>query len=127
MTTDRGGLETYVGLAKNFKKRYRKHKKCLDDENAEGHTCLTTQYWKEKNAGNNPVVSWKYLEKNVPTYNPVTKTCRLCLREKFYIVLRPNLATLNSRQEIFGHCRHMRFELIKEEKVKRIKKKRTPG
>ena len=57
MTTDRGGLETYVGLAKNFKKRYRKHKKCLDDENAEGHTCLTTHYWKEKNAGNNPVVS----------------------------------------------------------------------
>ena len=118
-----------MGLAKNFKKRYGKHKKCLDDEFAEGHTCLTTHYWKEKNAGNNPVVTWKYLERNVPDYNPVAKTCRLCLREKFNIVLRPSLASLNSRQEIFGHCRHMRFKLIKEEKVEKInkKRKRPPG
>ena len=122
MTTNDGKVETYVGLAKNFKKRYRKHKTCLEDEFAEGHTCLTTQFWKRKNAGKNPVVTWKYLERNVPTYNPVAKRCKLCLREKFNIVLRPNLASLNSRQEIFGHCRHMEFELIR-----RSKPRRTPG
>ena len=126
VATNKGGVETYVGLAKNFKKRYGKHKACLDDEFAEGQTCMTTHFWKEKNAGNNPVVTWKYLERNVPTYNPVAKTCRLCLREKFNIVLRPNLASLNSRQEMFSHCRHMRFMLIKEEKVETIKKKKRP-
>ena len=124
MTTNGGRVQTYVGLAKNFKKRYRKHKTCLEDEFAEGHTRLTTQFWIEKNAGNNPVVTWKYLERNVPTFNPVTKKCRLCLREKFTIVLRPDLATLNSRQEIFGHCRHMNFELIRKHQAK---PRRPPG
>merc|ERR1712030_67257 len=30
--TNNGKLETYTGLAKNFKKRYGKHKKCLGDK-----------------------------------------------------------------------------------------------
>ena len=109
---DNGQVETYVGLAKNFKKRYGKHKKTLEVEPVDGKTCLSTFYWKEKHLGNNPVVTWKYLEKNIPTFNPVTKLCKLCIREKFYIVLRPRLATLNSRQEIFAHCRHIESELI---------------
>ena len=57
-------------------------------------------------------VTWRYVEKNVPVFNPISNKCRLCLREKFNIVLRPNMATLNSRQEIFAHCRHLLPELI---------------
>ena len=110
--TSTKSVETYVGLAKNFKKRYRKHKTCLEDEGADGHTTLTTYFWKEKNAGRNPVVAWRYLERNIPTFNPVKRACRLCLREKFTIVLMTEKASLNSRQEIFGHCRHLWSELI---------------
>ena len=124
INSDNRAAETYVGLAKNFKTRYRKHKTCLGDEFAEGQTSLTNHFWREKNAGRNPTITWKYLEKNVPTFNPVTRKCRLCLREKFNIVLRPDLASLNSRQEIFGHCRHMTFELIRES---RIKPRRPPS
>ena len=113
VTSNTGRVGTYVGLAKNFKKRYPKHKKCLLDETAEGGTALTTYYWLEKNAGRDPQVTWKFLEKNIPIFNPVTNKCRLCLREKFNIVLKPNLATLNSRQEIFAHCRHLQSELLK--------------
>ena len=102
-----------MGLAKNFKKRYPKHKKCLLDESAEGGTALTNYYWLEKNAGRDPQVTWKFLEKNIPIFNSVTNKCRLCLREKFNIVLKPNLATLNSRQEIFAHCKHIQSELLK--------------
>ena len=51
VTTATGRVETYVGLAKNFKKRYPKHKKCMLDESAEGQTALTKYYWQEKNAG----------------------------------------------------------------------------
>ena len=40
----------------------------------------------KKNAGRSPEVSWKMLERNVPVFNPITNKCRLCLREKFYIV-----------------------------------------
>ena len=46
--------QTSVGLAKNFKRRYPKHKKCLLDETAEGGTSLSKYYWQEKNAGRDP-------------------------------------------------------------------------
>ena len=112
MTLDTGKVGTYVGLAKNFKRRYPKHKKCLLDETAEGGTALSTYYWQEQNAGRNPKVNWKFLGENVPIFNPISNRCRLCLREKYNIVLKPNLASLNSRQEIFAHCRHLQSELL---------------
>ena len=37
----------YKGLPRNFKKRYRKHKTCLEDKGADGHTTLTTYFWKD--------------------------------------------------------------------------------
>ena len=109
---NQGGEETYVGLAKNFKKRYGKHKSTLTVYKPDGNTTLSTHFWQEKEAGRDPKVKWKILEKNIPTYNPVTKICRLCIREKFNIVMNPHLATLNSRQEIFAHCRHKEPKLI---------------
>ena len=112
VTSATGRVETYVGLAKNFKRRYPKHKKCVLDETAEGGTALSNHYWLEKNAGRDPKVSWKFLEKNVPVFYPITLKCRLCLREKINIVLKPELASLNSRQEIFAHCRHKQWELL---------------
>ena len=102
----------YVGEAKNFKKRWYKHKTTLTDEFAEGSTTLSTYYWKEKNAGRNPSVSWQFLETNVPLFNPVSARCMLCIREKYTILLKPHLATLNSRNELFGFCRHKWSELI---------------
>ena len=112
VTSATGRVETYVGLAKNFKRRYPKHKKCLLDESAEGGTALSKYFWQEENAGRDPQVTWKFLEKNVPIFNPITNKCKLCLREKFNIVLRPNLASLNSRQEIFAHCKYLQSELV---------------
>ena len=93
VTSVGGGVESYIGLAKNFKKRYPKHKKTLLDESADGQTSMSKYYWKEKRAGRDPKVTWRFLEKNVPVYNPVTNKCRLCLREKFNIVLRTSWAT----------------------------------
>ena len=107
----RGEEETYIGLAKNFKKRYYGHTKTFK-EKPEKSTTLSTHFWKEREKGGEPVVAWKILEKNIPTFNPVSGKCQLCLREKFNIVLNPHLGTLNSRQEIFSHCRHKRFMLI---------------
>ena len=113
MVSSAGGrVEKYVGLAKIFKKRYPKHKKTLLDESAEGQTSMSKYFWKEMHAGRAPKVTWKFLERNIPVFSPITNKCRLCLREKFNIILRPSEATLNSRQEIFGHCRHLQSELI---------------
>ena len=112
ISSDGGKVNNYVGLAKNFKKRWGKHKSTLGDSEADGQTTMSKYYWKEKNAGRDPKLSWKYLEKNIPTFNPITAKCRLCLREKFNIVLKPELASLNKRTEVFAHCRHIRFKLI---------------
>ena len=105
-------VKTYVGLAKDFKKRYYKHKKSITEPTEKNSTTLSTHFLKQQAAGKEPQMTWKFLETNLPTYNPVRNSCRLCLREKYIIVLKPHLATLNSRSEIFSACRHKRFELL---------------
>ena len=112
--TSDGRKESYVGLARNFKKRWPKHKSTLKSRTADGQTTLSTYVWKKTDEGLNPTVQWRYLEKNVPDFNPITETCKLCTREKYQIVLNPSVASLNSRMEIFGHCRHRATYLFGE-------------
>ena len=107
-----GNEETYVGLAKHFKKRWYKHKRSFEKPTPENSTTLSTYYLKEMNEGRNPIIEWTILEKNIPDYNPITKRCQLCIREKFNIIFKPELCSLNSRQELFAHCRHIKTKLI---------------
>ena len=110
--TNTGGEESYIGLAKNFKKRFRQHKASITNKKSEGVTTLSSHFWKVKESGGDPTIEWKILEKNIPTFNPVQGSCRLCLREKYNIVINSSQATLNSRTEIFSHCRHIPSKLI---------------
>ena len=107
-----GEKETYVGLAANFKKRFYKHRKSMEVQSSDNSTTLSTHFWNEMEAGMEPKVTWKILEKNIPAFNPITGKCQLCIREKFTIVLRPELATLNLRHEIFSSCRHKEGKLL---------------
>ena len=101
-----------MGLAKNFKKRFPKHRTTLRDRYAEGQTTLSRYVHLKRDQGLNPIVTWKYLETNIPDFNPVTGICKLCTREKFQIVLNPSVATINHRTEIFSFCRHKPLYLI---------------
>ena len=113
VTSDGGrNIQTYVGLAKNFKNRYSKHKTSMTKPTPKNSTTLSTHFLKEKRGGYQPKVSWKFLESNLPTFNPVTGNCRLCLREKFHISFSPEMCTLNLRSELFSSCRHKRSELL---------------
>ena len=114
-TTD-GQTESY-GLARNFKKRWPKHKTTLKDRNADGQTTLSKYVWKKRDEGLDPKVKWKFLEKNIPDFNPITGTCKLCTREKYQIALNPNVATLNLRTEIFSHCRHKATFIIGDPQI----------
>ena len=113
VTNTRGQEKTYIGLASNFKSRFYKHKASMEDQTPENSTTLSTYFWNEVEAGRAPSVKWKILENNIPTYNPVTNKCQLCIREKYQIIFNPSSATLNSRQEVFSHCRHLRGKLLK--------------
>ena len=85
----------------------------METENPENTTTLSAHFWKELKEGRNPKITWKIVEKNIPTYNPVIAKCQLCIREKFRISFNPKEATLNSRHELFAHCRHIRRKLLK--------------
>ena len=41
------------------------------------------------------------------------KTCNLCLKEKFLIICRPELSTLNKRNELVSSCRHRNKALLR--------------
>ena len=113
ITSDNGkNTQSYVGLAKKFKSRYSKHKGSIENPSPQNSTTLSTHFLKEQEAGKNPTISWKFLRTNIPTFNPVTGVCKLCICEKFTIVFKPEIATLNSRNEIFSACRHKKTELL---------------
>ena len=97
---------TYTGLTSNtFKKRFYKHRTSFEKENYENPTTLSTHVWDLKSKNKDFDIKWSVIDR-AKDYNPATKKCRLCLKEKFYIIFQPDGATLNLRSELFSSCRH---------------------
>ena len=82
VTTDDGRAESYVGLAKNFKRRFPKHKSTLGDRNADGQTTLSKYVWRKRVEGLNPKVAWTFLERQ--NYQTLTRLPKFayCAPEK---------------------------------------------
>ena len=60
-------------------------------------------------------IVWEIVTR-APTYSPVTKSFRLCLMEKFYIMYESSKATLNVKSEFFSGCLHKKKLLLKNER-----------
>ena len=75
------------------------------------NTALSAHVWDLKDKDSNFNIKWDFLE-TAPTCNPVTKKCRLCLKEKYHILYNNTKSTLNRRQEIFNTCRHRKQRLL---------------
>ena len=45
-------------------------------------------------------------------FNPSNGQCRLCNKEKYFIMFRPEGATLNARSEFYSICRHKAKHLM---------------
>jgi hypothetical protein len=73
-------------------------------------TTLSKYVWELKRENAPYEISWKKLVKG-RVFNPVTKTCQLCLKEKYLIMFSPEGATLNKRTELYSTCRH-RLKLL---------------
>ena len=118
---DQGGREEVgksVGCTTDFKTRWRHHHKSFNNGDYKHETVLSTHIWDCKTRGSTYSVSWKILDRGQP-FNPVTKICKLCVRERFYILRKPHLATLNHRQEIGTFCPHVRTSLLRN--IKKVK------
>ena len=108
--TSQGRVEHYTGLTGGtFKKRWDKHQS--DIRLKRKKTTLSRYVLKLEEEGKQYSTKWEILDR-APTFNPVTKKCRLCLKEIYYIMFRPDSASLNSRNELFNTCRHKRTDLL---------------
>ena len=106
------GVEHYTGLTGNtFKKRYNKHESDFRNNSGKNNTRLSTHIWKLKEENKPYDIDWEILDR-AGTHNPVSKKCRLCLKEIYYIMFRPDSASLNSRNELFNTCRHRKQKLL---------------
>ncbi len=105
--TDNGEPEqTYVGLTANsFKTRYANHKASFKNEKKKSNTELSKYIWKLKENNIEYQITWRIL-KRARAYNPASDRCNLCLWEKFFIIYKPQLSTLNKRNELVTACRH---------------------
>ena len=50
-------------------------------------------------------IKWQKI-KQARSYSNVTKRCNLCLWEKYFIICKPEMSTLNIRSELISNCRH---------------------
>lgn len=112
-TSDDNSKETYIGLTKNeFKERYNGHKSTFNNKNKRHSTELSKHIWSLKEQQKDFKIEWTIL-REAKSYNNRTKRCQLCTMEKFYIIYKPELGTLNKRNELVSACRHKAAFLYK--------------
>ena len=56
-------------------------------------------------------IKWKIIDRG-KRFNPSTRKCNLCLKEKYHIIFQPSSASLNKRSELFSTCRHRLQQLL---------------
>ena len=79
-------------------------------------TALSTYIWKLKdNFYHHYTIKWDIIAR-ANTYSTSSKICNLCNKERYYLVYRKDLCTLNSQDEIIRKCRHRRGNLIGQAK-----------
>ena len=114
---DSNTVDFYTGLTGgSFKGRYNQHQHDFRHQAKEHSTCLSKHIWGLKREDTPYTVDWKILSRG-KVFNPVTQKCRLCLKEKFFIMFHPETATLNDRSELYNTCRHRLSKLLKKTKT----------
>ena len=95
----------YIGLTeKSFKERWYSHKHDFRTHNKRNSTELSKHIWKLKDDGTQPITLWEIIDQ-APSYRAGSKTCNLCLTEKFHIITS-ELKLVNKRSELISKCRH---------------------
>ena len=105
--------ETYIGLYDTtFKLRYRNHICSFRNEWYRNATELSKHVWNLKDENIKFDIKWRKV-KQARSYSNITKKCNLRLWEKYFITCKPEMSTLNNRNELTSCCRHSRKFLLK--------------
>lgn len=76
-------------------------------------TELSKHIWNLKDASKTFNTKWKIIKKCKP-YSNSSKKCNLCLSEKFTIICKKHLCSLNKRNELASPCPHRKQTYINE-------------
>ena len=114
---DNNHKEYYTGqTGDTFKRRLYGHNETFNKRKLNNKSKLSKYIWFLKDNGVQCTLKWKVVDR-AKSFNPVTGVCRLCLMEKYYILFHPEGATLNSRDEIYGFCKHKSKFLLSKTKT----------
>ena len=81
--------ENYIGLTDTtFKERHRNHNFFLQKFEIKTETELSVHLWKLKEQKIKYTIKWKIIDKG-KSFNPVSKICQLCTKEKYYLIFQP--------------------------------------
>ena len=111
---DTGKTEYYTGLSEpSWKLRWNNHKTNFKNDTKANRTatCLSKYVWKLKDKKIQYSMKFKQLAR-APSFNPTNNICRLCLTEKYFILFKPESATINHRDEFWSSCRHKTKHLL---------------
>ena len=115
--TTQTSSESYVGLATNFKGRYRNHTASFRYQNKRNETELSKHIWTLKDNNKPFTIKWRIIKQCRP-YNNISNKCNLCLFEKFVIICKKNLCSLRIRNELPSSCPHRNRYLLKNFVIK---------
>ena len=91
----------YVGLTENtFKTRLTNHKTSFNNPSKRMSTKLSRDMYGTLKT----VALTSGSPRREAGYNPSSKRCNLCLWEKYFIICKPHLATLNKYDELVSSC-----------------------
>ena len=98
---------TYIGMSgSKFIERYRNHKSAFNRK--ETDTELSKHIFKLRREKCKFEVKFKIIDR-APKFTPPAKSCRLCTLERYYLIFRKDLHTLNKNLEFADECAHKRF------------------
>ena len=110
---DNNTSETYIELTENpFKTRYRNHTASFRHTKHRNSTELSKHVWSLKDNNIDYSISWRIISSS-SSYNSSSKRCNLCLKEKFLIICRPDLSSLNKRNELVSSWCHRNKALLR--------------
>ena len=114
--TTQTSSESYVGLATNFKDPYRNHTASFQHESERNETELSKHIWTLQDTNKPFSIKWRIIKQCRP-YNNINK-CNLCLFEKFVIICKKNLCSLNKQNELASSRPHRNTYLLKNFVIK---------
>ena len=114
---NRNTVKVSYSTMPNMAQMLNQHNTKVNSGNNSSHTggCNRTRLfaheWDLKDKGHTYTITWQILAR-ASSYNPSSGMCRLCLKEKFFIMFAPATASLNKRNEVYNSCRHRASKLL---------------